>query len=138
MSEQIKAVKEGLRRIPHKGIGYGILRYLSNQDQISYTAKPEISFNYLGQFDQDLDSNALRMSSYSTGMAMSKQTERLHVLSMNGRMIQNGKLFFMEVECMVEEQYKNETIEPIRCYGFKNGFTTSYPATAVSKEEQRK
>ncbi|WP_345760849.1 amino acid adenylation domain-containing protein, partial [Bacillus sp. PBIB7] len=130
ISEQIKAVKEGLRRIPHKGIGYGILRYLSNQDQISYTAKPEISFNYLGQFDQDLDSNALRMSSYSTGMAMSKQTERLHVLSMNG-MIQNGKLFFM-IDYS-KEQYRDETIEQLGAW-IKNSLQQVIQH-CVSKEE---
>ncbi|KAF6563602.1 MULTISPECIES: condensation domain-containing protein, partial [unclassified Paenibacillus] len=29
LSQRIKQVKEGLRRIPQKGIGYGMLRYLS-------------------------------------------------------------------------------------------------------------
>jgi non-ribosomal peptide synthase protein (TIGR01720 family) len=52
----IKSVKEQLRRIPNKGIGYGLLRYLGPRDavreQLQRFLAPEISFNYLGQFDQ--------------------------------------------------------------------------------------
>ncbi|HTI09012.1 MAG TPA: amino acid adenylation domain-containing protein, partial [Puia sp.] len=44
---QLIAVKEHLHRVPHKGIGYGILRYLSGRD---YQLTPSISFNYLGDF----------------------------------------------------------------------------------------
>ncbi|WP_419799278.1 MAG: amino acid adenylation domain-containing protein [Terasakiella sp.] len=45
----LKHVKEVLRNIPQKGMGYGLLRYLANQPLM---AAPEISFNYLGQFDE--------------------------------------------------------------------------------------
>jgi amino acid adenylation domain-containing protein/non-ribosomal peptide synthase protein (TIGR01720 family) len=44
-------VKETLHRIPNKGIGYGILRYLSRMD---YRLMPEITFNYLGDFGSAL------------------------------------------------------------------------------------
>ncbi|KAF6649084.1 condensation domain-containing protein, partial [Paenibacillus sp. EKM301P] len=55
LSQRIKQVKEGLRRIPQKGIGYGMLRYLSAAcEQERFVTEPEISFNYLGQFDQDM------------------------------------------------------------------------------------
>jgi amino acid adenylation domain-containing protein/non-ribosomal peptide synthase protein (TIGR01720 family) len=49
----IKTVKEGLRAIPHKGIGYGMLRYLSADEgvraRLAALPQPEVSFNYLGQ-----------------------------------------------------------------------------------------
>ncbi|HEY0738442.1 MAG TPA: amino acid adenylation domain-containing protein [Herpetosiphonaceae bacterium] len=51
------AVKEQLRRIPNHGIGYGVLRYLSHDPiarRLRELPRPEISFNYLGQFDQVL------------------------------------------------------------------------------------
>ncbi len=58
----IKAIKEQLRGVPHKGLGYGVLRYLAD-DLIKQTmaALPsaEITFNYLGQFDQSFGSDAL-------------------------------------------------------------------------------
>ncbi|NVZ72778.1 non-ribosomal peptide synthetase [Pseudomonas costantinii] len=58
----IKAIKEQLRGVPHKGLGYGVLRYLA-EDQIkqAMAALPAagITFNYLGQFDQSFGDDAL-------------------------------------------------------------------------------
>ncbi|MEO0708679.1 MAG: hypothetical protein AAF050_23880, partial [Cyanobacteria bacterium J06649_5] len=50
----LKEIKEQLRQIPDKGIGYGMLRYLSDDStQRTLAAFPpsEILFNYLGQRD---------------------------------------------------------------------------------------
>ena len=55
LSRQIPAVKETLRKIPRKGIGYGIIRYLSNPDKSGFPClrkTPEVSFNYLGVFNE--------------------------------------------------------------------------------------
>ncbi|MCZ8519472.1 MULTISPECIES: non-ribosomal peptide synthetase [Paenibacillus] len=44
-------VKEALRRVPNKGMGYGILRYLTPEHLRKgqhFGVRPEISFNYLG------------------------------------------------------------------------------------------
>ncbi|WP_455883868.1 non-ribosomal peptide synthetase [Pseudomonas putida] len=58
----IKAIKEQLRGVPHKGLGYGVLRYLAD-DLCKHTmaALPtaDITFNYLGQFDQSFGADAL-------------------------------------------------------------------------------
>lgn len=51
---QIKAVKEVLRGIPHKGFGYGILKYLTpkyHRNGGALGEPAEINFNYLGRFD---------------------------------------------------------------------------------------
>jgi amino acid adenylation domain-containing protein/non-ribosomal peptide synthase protein (TIGR01720 family) len=48
LADAIKTVKETLRKVPNKGFGYGILKYFT--DVKSLQLKPEISFNYLGQF----------------------------------------------------------------------------------------
>ncbi|SIS12762.1 non-ribosomal peptide synthase domain TIGR01720/amino acid adenylation domain-containing protein/natural product biosynthesis luciferase-like monooxygenase domain-containing protein, partial [Mucilaginibacter lappiensis] len=48
----IMSVKEQLRNVPHKGIGYGLLRYSS-----ALNAKWDIVFNYLGQADNVLAGN---------------------------------------------------------------------------------
>jgi amino acid adenylation domain-containing protein/non-ribosomal peptide synthase protein (TIGR01720 family) len=50
---QIKGLKEDLRRIPHKGIGYGILKYLGPGagDEMHSHRRARILFNYLGSFD---------------------------------------------------------------------------------------
>ncbi|MDD0974695.1 non-ribosomal peptide synthetase [Pseudomonas fontis] len=58
----IKSIKEQLRAVPHKGLGYGVLRYLADeQTRGDMAALPQarITFNYLGQFDQQFSSEAL-------------------------------------------------------------------------------
>src|SRR5262249_7799663 len=54
----IKAVKEQMRAVPNKGIGYGLLRYLGGDldvaTRLQSMSPSQISFNYLGQFDQGL------------------------------------------------------------------------------------
>ncbi|MFC7560669.1 amino acid adenylation domain-containing protein [Paenibacillus farraposensis] len=93
VGRRIKNVKEGLRRLPHKGIGYGILRYLSaiGEEEAPFAVEPEISFNYLGQFDQDLKNNAFRMSPFSIGASISDTLTKRYALDING-MITDGVL----------------------------------------------
>jgi len=58
----IKAIKEQLRAVPHKGLGYGVLRYLSDAPARTAMAglpQAAITFNYLGQLDQTLGREAL-------------------------------------------------------------------------------
>src|SRR5262249_46457820 len=58
LGEQIKTIKESLRRIPKKGIGYGILRYITQAALLqgkSLDVRPWLSFNYLGQFEEVLE-----------------------------------------------------------------------------------
>ena len=58
----IKAIKEQLRAVPHKGLGYGVLRYLADRtcrQAMAALPNASITFNYLGQFDQSFDSQAL-------------------------------------------------------------------------------
>ncbi len=45
----IKTVKETLRKIPNKGIGYGVLKHLAKDKGFMNEEKAPISFNYLGE-----------------------------------------------------------------------------------------
>ena len=58
----IKRIKEQLRHVPHKGQGYGVLRYLADElgrERMAALPQARITFNYLGQFDQQFDQAAL-------------------------------------------------------------------------------
>lgn len=72
IDSQIKTIKETLRKVPKNGIGYHILKYLTPDSALN-SSGPSISFNYLGQFDQDLPSNLLKIAEESTGEAVSPQ-----------------------------------------------------------------
>jgi non-ribosomal peptide synthase protein (TIGR01720 family) len=54
-SAALLMVREQLGRVPNQGIGYGLLRYLSPDDdvqaQMRQVPQPQVNFNYLGQFD---------------------------------------------------------------------------------------
>jgi non-ribosomal peptide synthase protein (TIGR01720 family) len=87
--EALKAVKEQLRRIPNKGIGYGVLRYLHPDPEVRAVLQalppPEISFNYLGQLDQALSESSLfRPARESSGPPHSPLGRRPHLIEVNG------------------------------------------------------
>ena len=49
--DKIKAVKEQLRQIPDKGLGFGVLKYINKEEKLSGHPAWDIVFNYLGQVD---------------------------------------------------------------------------------------
>jgi len=58
----IRAVKEQLRAVPHKGIGHGILRRFGDagtRAALASASPPRITFNYLGQADTSFGPEAL-------------------------------------------------------------------------------
>jgi non-ribosomal peptide synthase protein (TIGR01720 family) len=85
---QIKEIKENLRRIPNKGIGYGILKYLTreeNKKEIEFKLKPQISFNYLGQFDADIrQASSFEIAGESAGNTQSLNDQREYLLDVSG------------------------------------------------------
>ncbi|MEH1899089.1 MAG: condensation domain-containing protein [Nostoc sp.] len=94
--EALKSVKEQLRRIPNRGIGYGILRYLSPDTNINKQLEgaipAQVSFNYLGQFDQThLAPLGWKFAQESSGSIHSPKGQRRHLLNVNGLVIE-GKL----------------------------------------------
>ena len=88
---QIKQIKETLRRVPCKGIGYGILRHMTADGTLNRGAWPEISFNYLGQFDEDAESEWFSRASESPGEMVSSSWRRRHALDVGG-MVLRGRL----------------------------------------------
>ncbi|QHG14907.1 non-ribosomal peptide synthetase [Nostoc sp. ATCC 53789] len=92
----LKSVKEQLRRIPNRGIGYGIWRYLSldesDRNQLQVFPKAEVSFNYLGQFDQtQLATLGWKYAQESSGSIHSPKGQRRHLLTVNGLVVE-GRL----------------------------------------------
>ncbi|MBM7776164.1 amino acid adenylation domain-containing protein/non-ribosomal peptide synthase protein (TIGR01720 family) [Actinokineospora baliensis] len=56
-SSTLKSVKEALRAIPHKGLGYEALRYIKGS--LDHTPEPQIAFNYLGRWDAGDESGSI-------------------------------------------------------------------------------
>ena len=87
--EALKSVKEQLRRVPGRGIGFGLLRYLSAEgrvrDALAALPRPEVLFNYLGQVDQGRTASVFRPVEGVTGAMRSPRNRRHHVLEINAR-----------------------------------------------------
>src|SRR5262249_19896932 len=91
--EALKSVKEQLRRIPQHGIGYGLLRYLSQdaprQAQLQALPQAEVSFNYLGQVDQVLAASAVfHPAPESVGLEQSPGGKRRYLLEVGGVVVE--------------------------------------------------
>jgi amino acid adenylation domain-containing protein/non-ribosomal peptide synthase protein (TIGR01720 family) len=84
----LKTVKAQLREIPNRGLGYGLLRYLSGNDELRELAQAEVIFNYLGQFDQSFtESSYFRLAAESHGSSRSLKQTRRHLLEVNGSVV---------------------------------------------------
>ncbi|MGW2715712.1 condensation domain-containing protein, partial [Streptomyces sp. NPDC001356] len=55
----LKSVKEQLRAVPDRGLGYGVLRHLARDATLTGTPTPGVSFNYLGRFDWSAEGGTL-------------------------------------------------------------------------------
>ncbi|MEU7414133.1 non-ribosomal peptide synthase/polyketide synthase [Streptomyces sp. NPDC042638] len=82
----LKAVKEQLRAVPDRGLGYGVLRHLAREERLTGAPAPGISFNYLGRFDWTASGGAL-IGAVPGGLggAEAPGTQRPHLLDVVAR-----------------------------------------------------
>uniref|UniRef100_UPI0039C6927E amino acid adenylation domain-containing protein n=1 Tax=Nodularia chucula TaxID=3093667 RepID=UPI0039C6927E len=114
----LKSIKEQLRAIPNRGIGYGVLRYLSGDQEIrerfSRLPKAEVVFNYLGQFDQVLaQSSLLSFAQESSGPHHSLQSKRTYLLEINGGISQGHLQMNWNYSNQLHRQSTVETLAQI-------------------------
>ncbi|EKT4465671.1 amino acid adenylation domain-containing protein [Pseudomonas putida] len=97
LGESIKAIKEQLRAIPDKGIGFGVLRAHADPrlQPLRELAAPQVTFNYLGQFDGSFDDpQALLVPAReAAGSEQGEDAPLGSPLSINGQVYQ-GELVF--------------------------------------------
>jgi amino acid adenylation domain-containing protein/non-ribosomal peptide synthase protein (TIGR01720 family) len=98
-SDLLACVKLQLDRVPHRGLGYGVLRYLSNDEQtrrrLAQLPEPQIKFNYTGRFSRHFDAEAIdvpfRPARESVPGVLNKTDLRKYVLNFETT-IQDGQL----------------------------------------------
>lgn len=82
------AVKEQLRRVPGKGLPYGLFRYLRHDEKNKPLSPAAISLNYLGQVTPHID---LPFAPESVGSVRATSCPRIHVVEIEVR-VENGRL----------------------------------------------
>jgi non-ribosomal peptide synthase protein (TIGR01720 family) len=89
--DALKAVKEQLRRVPQRGIGYGLLRYLCPDAEVrarlQADAGADVALNYLGQMDQALGQSWFVPAQEQRGPDRCPRGKRAHLLDITGGVI---------------------------------------------------
>ena len=88
---QLIEVKERLRRVPNRGIGYGLLRYLRVERTIAAQPAPPVLFNYMGQFERALPASDLFSLAQPLQAGYSPENRRTHDLEVNA-FVREGQL----------------------------------------------
>ncbi|GMT99445.1 non-ribosomal peptide synthetase [Corallococcus caeni] len=93
--DALRTVRDARRRMPHHGIGFGLLRWLAPHDtaaSLRDTPVPEVAFNYLGQLDASVTaSRFFSLASEAIGPNLAPGGTRLHALELNGS-VMGGRL----------------------------------------------
>jgi amino acid adenylation domain-containing protein/non-ribosomal peptide synthase protein (TIGR01720 family) len=90
LGEMIGLVKETLRQMPNKGIGFGAFA-AAGHDGCDFEKIPLVSFNYLGQFDNA--EGMWQVVSESSGRSADERNYNQNIIDING-LILEGKLRF--------------------------------------------
>ncbi|MMZ61238.1 Gramicidin S synthase 1 [compost metagenome] len=101
LSHLIRTTKDELHRVPKKGVGYSILKWITDRLAANerpaelttkWMAQPEIIFNYLGEMDSTNDGESrFSASRMPTGQEISSNMTRSYVWDING-WVTEGKL----------------------------------------------
>jgi amino acid adenylation domain-containing protein/non-ribosomal peptide synthase protein (TIGR01720 family) len=93
--ESLKRVKEELRRIPRRGFGFGLLRYLGDEavrQGLARSPRAGLVFNYLGQLDQVVEGSSLfRPARESAGPVRHPLQPRPYLLELSAS-VRGGRL----------------------------------------------
>ncbi|MFH9349067.1 amino acid adenylation domain-containing protein [Kitasatospora sp. NPDC017646] len=90
----LKAVKEQLRAMPSRGLGYGALRYLGEPGALGRGRQCQVGFNYHGRFDADTgDTGLFRGWCENPVPDRSPEQARQCLIEVTG-MIRDGELEF--------------------------------------------
>jgi len=150
--EALSTVKEQLRAISNHGLGYGVLRCMTEDEQIRQQMKDipqaEIIFNYLGQTDQVFRGSRLfKPCEESCGATIAGVNRRPYLLDVNAIVAQDrlqvswgfsGKLHRQETIASIANRYMECLRELItHCQSEEaGGFTPSdFPADDMTQDD---
>jgi amino acid adenylation domain-containing protein/non-ribosomal peptide synthase protein (TIGR01720 family) len=118
----LNSIKEQLRQVPNRGVGYGMLRYLSDDpamaERLDAFPQAELSFNYLGHVDAGLRHSSLfEVSAVSAGPMRDLRQKRAYLIEINAGIV-GGQLVLHWI-------YNTEQVDRRTIQEFADGFIAS-------------
>jgi non-ribosomal peptide synthase protein (TIGR01720 family) len=107
IGDEIKTVKEAIRKTPGNGIGYGILKYMSEPGKAMETKRAGIRFNYLGQFDREVENPLFSYIQQSTGADVARENHMTAAIEINAMILND--VFTVDINYN-KEAFKESTI----------------------------
>jgi non-ribosomal peptide synthase protein (TIGR01720 family) len=123
-----------LRRVPHGGTGFGILRYLSSDpdvvDHMSKALEPQVFFNYIGP-DNAKELSRLNKVETFGGYHQDRNTRRLCPITIGAYVIKDKLLIKWEHNLNL---HAIETVKPLaqRCKDVLRWFVNDYRTRGAS------
>lgn len=112
VGEALGRVKEALRGIPDRGLGFGVLKYLgddADRRSLGSIEPSRVVFNYLGQFDQSFDAtSAWQPATESAGRSQDEGAPLPHDLSVSGKVLDGALTLSVGYS---SERYRTSTVE---------------------------
>ncbi|HLL84322.1 MAG TPA: condensation domain-containing protein, partial [Longimicrobium sp.] len=93
-TEALRATRDVLRRVPRRGIGFGLLRYLAEPEKAEALARlprAEMSFNYLGRFDSIPTAGRIAVAPERQGPDHHPAAARSHLVDITAQVL-GGRL----------------------------------------------
>lgn len=103
----IKGIKEQVRRVPGKGLGFGVLKYINREEALRGGPFWELIFNYLGQADNVLRDGWFGMAKEASGLDISPELI-VHEKMIVNAIVQGGEL--VVDWAYSSKHYREETI----------------------------
>ena len=116
LSGIIKHVKETLRKVPNNGMDYMLRKYFaktSSRYQSKEEVTAQISFNYLGQFDNEIEGSSFGLAYEAKGDEVSENKMRDYDWDVSG-VVSNGELSMGIMYS--SQQYNKETIDRLMTF----------------------
>ncbi|HEU5131734.1 MAG TPA: condensation domain-containing protein, partial [Pyrinomonadaceae bacterium] len=138
----LKQVQEQMRAVPQRGIGYGLLKYLANNEELRRRlregARARVIFNYLGQVDNVVRAGTMYdVASEHSGATRDPLSPRSYELEVNGS-VRGGELLLSwtysrvgharsEIEAIGERytQALRQLLKECRAERVQRGYNTS-------------
>ncbi|WP_419893526.1 amino acid adenylation domain-containing protein [Oceanobacillus kimchii] len=112
--ETIDNVHKTLKKIPRRGLSYGVFRYQEKDDilkqKLVNLPKRYVKFNYLGQFDQAFNNSFLKLDKFLIGKEMDDDEERAYLIDITAFVTNNR--FNIQYKFSSENYFK-ETIKTV-------------------------